>query len=443
MTEVPTDNSVASLNDLYLCCGCGTCVGVCPQGAITVRPQPGGFAVSVDDSCVNCGLCLAVCPGVGFATDPPDQTTDSVRRSKWPPSIDDLIGPHIGTYLGHACNQRIRTIGTSGGICTQLLIFCLQQGWIDAAIVTRMDLDTLRGTAVVAESPEEVIGAAKSKYCPTSPNVALRDVRLHSNRKYALVGLPCHLAGLAKAQSQLPTLGNVVLRVGLFCSHSVTQEGLPFLLARYARGVDGLEEVGFREKGWPGCLLCRYEDGQTFTISLDRYWRSFYGSYFFTPFRCLTCSDLAAEQADLSLADAWLPEVRERDDVGTSMLVTRSLEAEELVWAMENAGLVQLSSISPKKVVEAQFGILQRKKTGVAGRTALLNACNKPVPRSTGLGTRRQVDLGAILVFFNAWISTTRIGRWLLSHLPERWLTRYQSLVYRLSGGEGINLDEL
>jgi ferredoxin len=40
------------------CDGCGTCVAVCPQGAV-VMPK---IAVINDDLCVNCKICVNICP---------------------------------------------------------------------------------------------------------------------------------------------------------------------------------------------------------------------------------------------------------------------------------------------------------------------------------------------------------------------------------------------
>lgn len=40
------------------CLWCGTCVGVCPEYAITLYET----RIEFDDRCVNCGLCVKACP---------------------------------------------------------------------------------------------------------------------------------------------------------------------------------------------------------------------------------------------------------------------------------------------------------------------------------------------------------------------------------------------
>lgn len=45
------------------CTGCGRCVAVCPQKAVTVAPYEERYAASTDrGKCVNCGACVAACP---------------------------------------------------------------------------------------------------------------------------------------------------------------------------------------------------------------------------------------------------------------------------------------------------------------------------------------------------------------------------------------------
>ena len=42
------------------CVACGTCVDVCPRGAM--RIHAGSFAEVNEDLCVGCGTCVRECP---------------------------------------------------------------------------------------------------------------------------------------------------------------------------------------------------------------------------------------------------------------------------------------------------------------------------------------------------------------------------------------------
>lgn len=50
---------LANVNQKY-CVACGSCIKVCPKGAIQV---PEGVFATVDQTlCIGCGLCAKACP---------------------------------------------------------------------------------------------------------------------------------------------------------------------------------------------------------------------------------------------------------------------------------------------------------------------------------------------------------------------------------------------
>lgn len=55
--------------DPNLCKGCTLCVGVCPQGCLSMDSQINilgyHFAVSNSEKCTGCGICYYTCPEPG------------------------------------------------------------------------------------------------------------------------------------------------------------------------------------------------------------------------------------------------------------------------------------------------------------------------------------------------------------------------------------------
>ena len=66
---------------------------------------------------------------------------------------------------------------TSGGMITALLIFALEKVIINGALgITRNESSPLEPEPFIATNREEIIAAAKSKYCPMPTNIDLSHI---------------------------------------------------------------------------------------------------------------------------------------------------------------------------------------------------------------------------------------------------------------------------
>lgn len=130
----------------------------------------------------------------------------------------------------------IRYNSSSGGLITQLLIFALEECIIDGAQVTRMKNDNpLEPEPFIARTKEDIIGASTSKYCPVPANIALKEIiDSKKGEKFAVVGLPCHMHAIRKAEQINKKLSEkTVLHVGIFCGHSSNFLGTKLWLDKF------------------------------------------------------------------------------------------------------------------------------------------------------------------------------------------------------------------
>ena len=98
----------------------------------------------------------------------------------------------------------------------------------------------------------------------------------------------------------------------------------------------------YRGRGWPGSMLIRLKDGTERTIPLAEYYREL-GPYSLR--RCTLCSDMLGELSDLTCGDAWVYRVMQADKLGSSFVVSRTAEAEELLEAAASNEAVELSEL--------------------------------------------------------------------------------------------------
>lgn len=381
-----------------LCAGCGTCVSLCPERAIKIDidEKQGIYVPRIDeDKCNNCGICLKSCP----------RDFDKDKKSK-----NILIGNYLNCYSGHAKDYNLRYNSSSGGVITSLLIFALEKGIIDGALVVKMKKDKpLEPEPFIARTKGEIINASGSKYCPVPVNIALKEI-LKSNprEKFAVVGLPCHILGMRKAERVNKELKEkIVLHFGLFCSHVPSFHGTKNLLKKFNIKQEEVIKLDYRGKGWPGHMKILKKNEEVL-LSLLTYWK-FIGSALFTSTGCLACSDSTSELSDLSFGDAWLPEFK-NNKVGESIVISRTQRGEEILKKAKKEKAIQFNSISSKKVISSQITTLYLKKKNLR---AGVNLSRKKV----FLGNTLRPDLLDYLLAFSFWFNRS-FFRKLVKYIP-------------------------
>ena len=413
-----TNETIAQVVKNDLCTGCGTCVALCPKEAIELRidKKKGIYVPKLnEEKCDNCGTCYKVCPGhsVDF------KQLNLEIFGKEPEDI--LIGNYLDCYIGHSTDYDIRYNSASGGLITQLLIFALEEGIIDGALVTRMKKDNpLEPEPFIARTKEEIIEASKSKYCPVPANIALKEILgSKDSERFAVVGLPCHIHGIRKAEQINKKLKEkIVLHIGIFCSQTPNFWGTKLLLERMKIKREEVIKLDYRGEGWPGSMKICLKDGE---LLLRDYW-SFIGSSFFIPTRCLMCSDQTSESADISFGDAWLPELSD-DKIGKSIVISKSEIEEKILHTMKLKNRIELKEVSVKKVVQSQQNLLYFKKKNLKARIDLFQ---KKVHFNTNLIEPDFIDyLLCLYPYFNRLVSQNHALRMLLKHIPQRVLFLY------------------
>lgn len=404
-----------------LCTGCGTCVGICPNSAVemVIDHRKGIYLPRLNEErCNNCGICYQVCPG--HSVDFKQLNLEIFGKE----SEDILIGNYLNCYVGHSTDYDIRYNSTSGGLVTQLLLFALEEGLIDGALVTRMKKNSpLEPEPFIARTREKIIEASKSKYCPVPANIALKEIlESKDGERFAIVGLPCHIHGIKKAEQINKKLrGKIVLHLGIFCSHAPNFWSTQLLLKR--QKIKGNEVIGldYRGEGWPGCMKVSRKSGELLLLLPD-YW-SFVGSDFFTPARCLMCCDQTSELADISFGDAWLPKLVS-DKVGKSIIISRTTIGEQFLQKVRNKNLVELDHVTATEVKRSQLVMLYFKKKVLKARLWLFR--RKPFLNTRLLELDWPDYLLSLFPYFNHRFSQNRILRPLLGYIPGKLLTLYR-----------------
>jgi coenzyme F420 hydrogenase subunit beta len=229
----------------------------------------------------------------------------------------------------------------------------------------------------LATTEEEILASVGSKYCPVAANLRLRDV-LSSDGKFALVGLPCHIHGLRKAQTRNRKLREkVAFCISIFCGLNMSPAGTRVMLNRRGVPIENVTQIKYRGTGWPGRLQVEMLDGQTLSEPYLDYFDNHFMCY--ELHRCNLCCDSFGELADISCGDAWLPEYKSSDDRGTSVVVVRSERGSDLL-SLVGSEVLALERLSIDKAVQTQRLALVWKKEWLRAKAALVKLSGREVP---------------------------------------------------------------
>jgi coenzyme F420 hydrogenase subunit beta len=358
--------------------GCGACMPICPFGAVNIVKdnKNGTYKPVISEKCVQCGLCVEACFGIGVNL----KLSLGVFNKE---SEDPVLGIYSNCYGGYACDNEIRYSSASGGIVSALLLFALEEKMVDGVLVTKMDeRKPLEPKPFIAKTKSEVVSAARSKYCPVPVDMALKAI-MQEDGHYAVVGLPCHIYGIRKAESIYPDLTSKILfHIGIFCGGMPNFLATEYLLRRLKLRREEIMRIEYRGEGWPGKMLIELKgigDNQRDKLLLPypEYWDGF--SSLFLPYRCTLCADGFNKFADVSCGDAWLPEYR-GDNLGTSIIITRNEIGEQLISGAYEKGRIQIKNIDCARVKQAQKSMIRFKTQNLGTRFQLLRTLRKPIP---------------------------------------------------------------
>lgn len=372
-----------------LCIGCGTCAGVCPSNCLQMRSNQFGEYNPVEtEGCTECGLCAKVCP---FGTGNPNETAIAMELYGGVPGIGKRIecGHYLSSFVGYSAVDRQRVNGASGGLATWTLETLLRQGTVDRVICAspNPDPEKLFRYAVV-DTPEQLRACAKSCYYPLEMSEVVQYAMANEGR-YAVVGLPCFLKAIRLAEMRNPRLRErIVFHAGLVCGKLPGKSFAEYVIKLAGGDLSKVEQISFREKHGSvnACDMIftyRYRAGSDQpdgSVHWDDGYGQAWNSGCFKNNACNYCDDIFAEVADCVFMDAWLRPYLE-DPKGTSFVLARTKQADDLLRFGISHGELALSEASIDRCIMSQAVVVQSKRRSLEVRLHLDRLAGRRSPR--------------------------------------------------------------
>lgn len=394
-----------------ICTHCGACAGL-SHGTLQMCETAAGPVPIAHGGVDLPALAYDACPGKGIDYPAATQALFGRLPDNW------LLGCYRRLYIGRATSPDIRRRAASGGVISQTLIYLLQKGLIDGAVVLQQGQPRpWQAQPVIARTPEVIIAAAQSVYVPAPVNTILPQMEAFDGR-LAYVGLPDQVASLRTLQQaghEGATKVDYVL--GPYVGTSMYLGAIESFLR--ANGVKSLAQVAslrYREGEWPGHLQITLHDGRVLRA------RKFYYNYlipFYITQASLQAVDFSNELTDISVGDAWSPQYEKRGE-GYSVVVARSERAEAVLRQMVREGFLALDETTAEEAMAMHGHMLDFKKRGAFIRNEWRQRAGRRAPtygyRPASIPlTRKLVELFIVLLFS---VCRTRVARQLVQWMP-------------------------
>lgn len=361
-----------------LCTGCGLCQDSCSRNFIKIKHGVDvNYPIVDQKKCIECGVCLKVCTGHKLNIKEKAQALYMTSGSQ----LDVFAGYTHSCFAGYSNNSEIRFHSASGGCVSTFLIFLLEHGYINGAVVVGFSSESLmKPHAFIAKTKEEILQTRSSKYCVVSFEKIITQI-LKEKGLYAVVGLPCHIHAYRQYESVFKMLKKHVFGYfSIYCSSNRTMRSQDYLIYRYGIKRKDVSSFVYRDNGCLGSMYFRNNKGETIkSIPYEHFWIGMRG--FFNVPRCSLCIDHYGELADICFGDIHIDKYME-DHIGVNSIISRSMKWTNLLKQAETENYISLEQISLSVINKSQaYAMRQKKGKGITAAYKIRSVLGKHNPK--------------------------------------------------------------
>jgi len=264
------------------CCGCASCVNICPKTAISMKSDSEDFSYPVVDEslCIKCGLCRTACP--------------ILKQPK--------INKEVKAFGGFASDLNEQLKSASGGVFALLAKQILSEG---GYICGASFADDFSVKHIIISSENDLWRLRGSKYVQSEIGNCYSEIKglIQDGKKVLFSGTPCQVAGL---KSFLQKEYENLLTVDLIC-HGVPSPGV---WKRYLKEISNgrkILEVNFKDKDEEksNIRIAYGEEELRENNSENLYMRGYLKNYYVRP-SCFMCRFKGIQRcSDITIGDFW------------------------------------------------------------------------------------------------------------------------------------------
>lgn len=279
---------------------------------------------------------------------------------------DPYLGKYITCVSARSTDKEILEKAQDGGIATTLMVYALEQGIIDGAIVAGEGDHPWEPRPFVAMSREDILKARGSKF-NISPQIAcLKEAtRSFGLDKVGVTGVCCQLQAVRKAQlypiNMRDVPGKVALAVGLFCMVNFPYTSIQALVEDHAgQSLSSVKKMRIKK----GKFWVYTERGNVVTVPLEV-------THKYEQPGCHVCLDFVSNLGDISTGyvgstDGWstvFVRTKIGNDVWSKAVAAGMIETKPIEEV--KPGLEFVMKLAKEKIDKNRKIVEERKTFGV------------------------------------------------------------------------------
>jgi len=337
-------------------------------------------------------------------------------------NIDYYLGKFNKCYWGYSNNPRIRSKAASGGIVSTILIYLLNNNYIDGALVSKLIVENNKITSktFIATTPKEILDCRTSIYFNIPLLSYLEEIKKFKG-KLAIVGLPCDITNFKRVEKNLKRK-KPIFYVGLFCGHNSQKELLYRVLKKKNIDITKINNFIFRKGLWRGRTHIEFKDSSKTSFKFQNF-SVYQNLHFLSLKKCIYCSDHFSEEADITCGDIWLDSFKKRN-IKHSAFVTRNQKADDIIQEMIQEGVIKAQKINPLMICRAQKRALTFHKS-INARSIVGKLFGINIKKNKRDKARWNDLIAAFIILLNHKISESTKLKNILFKIPKPIITLY------------------
>lgn len=279
---------------------------------------------------------------------------------------DPYLGKYTACVSARSTDREILKKSQDGGIATTLMVYALEQGIIDGAIVTGKGDRPWEPKPFVAMSREDILKARGTIY-NISPQISwLKEAtRSYGLDRVGVTGVCCQMQAVRKAQLYPMNMRDVPekigLAIGLFCMENFSYKSMQTIVEDHAaQSLGSVKKMEITK----GKFWVHTERGNVSTVPLK-------ATHKYEQPGCHVCLDYVSSLADISTGSVGSPD-------GWSTVFIRTKKGNE-VWSKAVAdgmfetkpiedvkpGLELLTKLAKEKIDKNRKTLEERRNFGI------------------------------------------------------------------------------